>query len=462
MGLRTWIATGLVTVLAAGYVALDAVDVVPGFLTVRPVVVEPAARPHLTAAEAAPVDAQFAHAPTASADIQAAFAEFAASPEIGPRPSIQILDASTGESIASHNPTQLGPPASSTKVLTAVAALSALGPSTTFDTTAMLSGDSLVLVGGGDLLLGTSGERPVPGDVFADAAPSSDDADGYASLTRLAEQVAASLTERGVTTVSLGVDDTLFDGPGSPVWAQGDYEWVIRMTPLALHGALDGGDYLSSPDYSILTAQTFAAELAAYGITVNGEPSRVTVPDGAEQVGVVTSAPVEEVVRYMLKTSNNSVAEALGRLVAISRGEGNTAQAAASAVSAELAEVGLPTTGLLLQDTCGLASQNLISADLLARTVAFAYDASNPRLTSLIASLPVAYLDGTLADRIPGAAGEVRAKTGTLNTVVSLTGIVEGRSGSTLVFSIVGTDLANTWEARARIDAFMTQLAEIA
>ncbi|HZK05580.1 MAG TPA: D-alanyl-D-alanine carboxypeptidase/D-alanyl-D-alanine-endopeptidase [Actinomycetaceae bacterium] len=440
----------LAVVLLVGYIVLDSADVVPGLLTTRPKISEPVAYPVPEVAPRSPNAGAYAPDPAPASDVTAALAEFVASPVLGPRPAVDLRDGATGARLAAHNPTQLGPPASSTKVLTAAAALARLGPASTIKTTALLDGETVVLVGGGDLLLGT-GEP-------------SEDADGRASLTDLASQTAAALQARGITEVSLGVDSTLFEGPGSPSWSELDYRWVIRMTPLAMHGGMNGETYASNRDYTIYTGQVFATELAAHGITVAGEPVRLAAAEGTEQIGVIESAPIEEVTGWMLKTSNNSVAEGLARLVAIARDEGATAQAAAAAVTAEVTELGLPTAGLVLHDTCGLAGENLVTAELLAKTVQFALSGTDPRLNPLVPWLPVAYLDGTLDDRIRAAPGVVRAKTGTLSQVVSLTGVVDADSGAVVVFSIVaaGLDPGDVLAARTEIDRFVTRLREIA
>ncbi|HHW82688.1 MAG TPA: D-alanyl-D-alanine carboxypeptidase/D-alanyl-D-alanine-endopeptidase [Actinomycetales bacterium] len=464
MKLARIIAPVLLLALAGGYVALDGADIVPGPLTTRPVISEPAPRPVLEV-EVPPAAAVDYRRPSAVPnDISGVVAAFVASPDMGPRVALDIRDASTGERIASHNPTQLGPPASSTKVLTAAAALNRLGPTDTFATSVVLapeaagtapdvgpeaSAQQIVLVGGGDLLLGTG--EPAAG------------VNGRASLTVLASQTATALAERGITTVSLGVDDTLFEGRGVDVWTELDYRYVINMTPLAISG---GQEHASRVDYTIYTAETFAEELTAQGITVEGEPQRAPAPEGGALIGMVESAPVEEVTAWMLKTSSNSVAEALARHVAIARGEGNTAEAGAAAVTAEIRELGLPTTGLYLADTCGLAGENLISPELLVETVQLALGGTNPRLNPLVEGFPIAYLDGTLADRLHAVPGEIRAKTGTLTTVVSLTGIVEARSGARLTFSVVAGGLDPTgvesgvWGARLGVDRFVAALAE--
>lgn len=442
---RSAIAAILGLAVGVTYVGLDVADIAPGVLTTRPAIADPQPYPSPDGSFA-PVSQAAAPTPVAANSIDGAVAEFLATPEIGTTVGFEVIDASTGQVVASHNANVAIPPASSTKLLTAAAALSALGPETRLPTTTVLSDSTVVLVGGGDLLLGTG--------------PAAAGADGHASLTDLADQTAQALAARGITQISLGVDDTLFEGIG-PVGRQPtEWQWIIDMVPLALHGGYDGTRIQSRVDYAMLSAQTLAAELQARGITVT-ETNRMTAPAHAELVGAVYSAPIEDVVGFMLRTSNNSVAEALARLVAIARGEGSTAEAAANAVENELTELGLPMQGVNLQDTSGLSEYNQITPTLLAAIVQRSYS-GDPALDSIIGNLPISFTTGTLDDRLGGAAGNVHAKTGALSTVTSLSGLVNANSGAVLIFSVTIANLPdeNWLDARAAMDTFVQNLQQ--
>lgn len=445
------IATLAVLGLAGGYVAADAYDVVPGALTTRPVVVEPAPYPQLDGAPAAPAAVLGSAAPVPlSPESAARAAELVAAlpgaEGAGPRPSAVVVDLATGATVAELAPTQLGPPASSTKVLTAAAALAALGPDATLATTAVLDGGRVVLVGGGDLLL-TAGEAQ-PGAV------------GHASLRDLAGQVAEQLAARGVGEVAVAVDDSLFSGDGAAQWSAIDYEYVMPMRALAIDaGVVDGG--YPGTDPAVAAAEAFAAELTAAGVTVTGPVERGAAAEGTEEIGRIESAPLELVVAWTMKVSENSVAEALGRLVSITRGGPGTQEAAGPAVLAQLGDLGLGVNGQVLYDTSGLASENLISTRLLVDTVMLSL--TRPELASMTWSYPVAFLDGTLTDRLAGAAGHVRAKTGTLASVTSLTGIVQTAGGGALAFSVVtaGIEPGTAAVSRETVDALLTELAAL-
>lgn len=422
--------------LAGGYAAADAQDVVPGPLTTRRVIPEPEPRPVLTVAPVAVPDLAGDLAPLPVGDLQGLVDELAA--DVSPV-SVTLLDASSGAVVGAVEPATPRPPASSLKLLTAAAALQELGPDHVLATTATWDGTTLTLVGGGDLLLV--------------AGP---DDDG-ASLTDLAGQVAGRL---GTATVRLAVDDSLFTGPAHAAdWGPIDREYVMPMAALAVGaGRSDGTSWDADP--AVAAAEVLAGELEAAGVTVGGEIARAVSPPGATEIGRVVSAPLSEVVRHTLKVSDNSVAEALGRLVSLARGGPGSAEHATVAVVEVLGELGVATDGVVLGDTSGLSDTTRVTTDLLAEVLLLSLDPAHPRLQGLVPALPVANLDGTLAERIEGAAGAVRAKTGTLLSVVSLSGVVRTDAGGTVVFSVVLPELTGgTAPARARLDEFITAVA---
>lgn len=425
--------------LAGGYVAADAVDAVPGPLTTRRVIPDPAPYPDPTAVPAVAPTVAGPPAPVPVGDRQGLVDDLAA----GTTLSASLVDLATGEVVGAAEPTTPRPPASSLKLLTAAAALEVLGPGHTLATTATWDGTTLTLVGGGDLLLSV-------GDAEDAGAP-------RASLTDLAGQVAGRLGETAVA--ALAVDDTLFTGPVHAAdWGAIDRLFVMPMAAVAVGaGRSDGSTW--DPDPAMAAARLFAAELSAAGVAVEGDPVRAASPAGATEVGRVESAPLSEVVRHTLKESDNSVAEALGRLVSLERGGPGTAEGATAAVSAAITELGLPTEGMVLRDTSGLSSGTRVTTELL--TGVLVASLGHPRLRSLVPSLPVAHLDGTLVERIGEAAGQVRAKTGTLLTVVSLSGVVRTDGGGAVAFSVIlpGLEPGGVEAGRQRLDEFVTLLA---
>ena len=119
--------------------------------------------------------------------------------ETGGNVGIEVADAASGSVLYSANASAMATPASTTKVVTAVAALAALGPSARFSTVVRQEGDTIVLVGGGDPTLAVHGY------------PSSDYPQP-ATLAKLAAGTAKALKSQGRRSVRLGYDASLYTG----------------------------------------------------------------------------------------------------------------------------------------------------------------------------------------------------------------------------------------------------------
>jgi D-alanyl-D-alanine carboxypeptidase/D-alanyl-D-alanine-endopeptidase (penicillin-binding protein 4) len=124
-------------------------------------------------------------------------------------------------------------------------------------------------------------------------------------------------------------------------------------------------------------------------------------------------------------------------------------------------------TGVTMADGSGLSTQDRVTAKLLSSimTVAAGPDGSDPRvakLRPLLNGLPVAGGSGTLSDRYGDATsapgkGWVRAKTGTLDGVNTLTGIVQDTDGKVLAFALMSNGSAID-QGRAALDTVAAAL----
>lgn len=352
-----------------------------------------------------------------------------------------VMDASTGTVLFDRDANANRIPASNMKLLTAVAALKALRPESRF-TTRVLSGSdasTVVLTGGGDVLLG--GGASDPAAVM-----------GRAGLANLAADTAASLATAGVKgPVTVQVDDSLFSGaPLNPAWSLDDV--AAGETAPLFSLALNSGRYSPAvttgprpQDSAVTTAQAFAEQLVAAGVQVSpGVERGKGVP--AKVLAAAESATVSEQVDLMLETSDNFLAEALGRMTAIASGQEATYDGATSAVRQRLGELGIATGSMQLADVSGLALENQVTARQFAEVVRAITSGPDLSLRTALDGFPVAGLTGTLDDRYVDpstaqGAGLVRAKTGTLNTVIALSGYVVDADGRLLVFSFIGNGL---------------------
>ncbi|OZB47827.1 MAG: D-alanyl-D-alanine carboxypeptidase/D-alanyl-D-alanine-endopeptidase [Cellulomonas sp. 14-74-6] len=457
----------LVVVLAgAAYVTADAYDVVPGVLTLAPPgptaspfpVAPGALLPVANPASLAPLRALDTAAPVPStAAVQAAVDAFAADPRVGPSVGVLVTDAASGDVIAERDSASPHVPASTAKLVTAVAALGTLDPASTLPTRVVAgAGGSIVLVGGGDMLL-----APGAGDPNA--------VDGHAGLGDLAAQVARDLKLTGTTTVRLSVDDSLFSGPAtSPGWDPSYLSegFVAPVTPIAVHDARVQPEVEYSvrfPDPTMNAANVFAQRLTEAGITVQGAPSRGTAPADGRVLGEVRSARLDQVVGYVLDSSDNTITEVVSRLVALRQTLPGSFEGGTQAVLRAVSTLGVDVNGAHLTDASGLASGSALPPTLLVRLLKLMVDGSHPALTEIATQLPIAGLTGTLFDRFTqsDARGLVRAKTGSLPNVTSLAGTVVTADGRQLLFAVLAdqTGAVGQDPPRRALDAFVSGLA---
>jgi len=460
------VGTGVLIVVLTGgaYVTADAYDMVPGLVTLAPVPADPSPFPTapgaLTPTAAAPVlGAPDPEAPMPLAgSVQAQVDALVADARVGATTGVVVADRLTGEVLATHLPDGGRIPASTAKLATAVAALAALDPQETLPTrvVAGASASDLVLVGGGDMMLAAGA-----GDGAAVV--------GHAGLADLADQVAKGLALRGTTSVTLRFDDSLFSGPTTnPGWATSDVSngYVAPVTALAVDIAATKPGVEYPPRYadpSLAAARAFADRLTEHGITVAARPTRTTAAPGAQVLGEVRSATLDQIVQYVLDTSDNTIAEVLSRLVALGAGLPASFDGGTQAVLHELATLGVDTTGAHLADASGLASGSVLAPRQLVAVLALAMDPTHPTLRDVAAGMPIAGLTGTLADRFTTspARGVARAKTGSLHGVTSLAGTVETADGRWLLFAVMAdaTPPGGQTAPRQAIDAFVTYLA---
>ncbi|MDN5667391.1 MAG: D-alanyl-D-alanine carboxypeptidase/D-alanyl-D-alanine-endopeptidase [Renibacterium salmoninarum] len=354
----------------------------------------------------------------------------------------QVLDAATGAVLYDRRATAAAVPASNLKLFTAVSALKNLGADTRLQTSVLRGSEpgTLVLRAGGDVLLGAG-----------DSAPGA--VNGHAGLTSLAQQTVAALGGSASGGVRLLLDDSVFTGAAlNPEWDTGDVTAgeIAPVFPLATNSAMPDLKGGSRPqDSALAAAQLFASILGKLGVPVQGAVGRVAAgdPAAAEQLAAVASATVAEQVAYMLQNSDNFLAEVLARLAATGQQRPGSSADATAVTLATVKSLGVDVTGLTLADSSGLAMANQVSAAQFAQLVKLIVTGDDANIRRAIDGFPVAGLSGTLESRYDTAetaagSGLVRAKTGTLNVVKTLSGFVLDADGRLLVFSFMGNNFS--------------------
>jgi D-alanyl-D-alanine carboxypeptidase/D-alanyl-D-alanine-endopeptidase (penicillin-binding protein 4) len=391
------------------------------------------------------------------AGLQAAVDQALTDPALGGAVAVSVVDAVTGEPLLQRAAGEALVPASTAKIATAVAALTGLPADLRLRTrvVAGAAAGEVVLVGGGDPTLAgpsTPVRYPQP-----------------ARLTDLAAQARAALGATAVTRVVL--DDSLYTGEQlAPGWkptyvTEGA---VAPVTALMVDGGrVRQGRGPRSPEPALAAGRAFAALLQP-GAAV--EVVRGTAADGAAPLAEVASAPVPQLVERMLSASDNDLAEALARQVALATGRpasfAGAAEAMADVLDEVLAEAGVEPGAVRLVDGSGLSRDDRLQPGALTRLLARAVEGDDPRLAPVLTGLPVAGFDGTLGPRYRAgaalpAAGRVRAKTGTLNAVSALAGLLRTADGRLLAFDLTtnAVPLGANRRAERALDALAARLA---
>jgi serine-type D-Ala-D-Ala carboxypeptidase/endopeptidase (penicillin-binding protein 4) len=472
--LASLVGSAVVVVAVAGYAAADVLDVAPGILTLdRPVAaptptVSGTPAPVLLPEPAATVDPLLtdtgAAAPVPTrAGLRRALTTASDDPALRKGTGISVRDGITGEELWALGAATPRVPASTQKLLAALAVADGLDLADRMTTSVVGLPDSpdVVLVVGGDTLL-----APGAGDPEAVA--------GRAGLDDLAAQVAASLAPSGRTSVRLRLDLTHAPGPRYPsTWNPHDvrdgFTQAVVMTGLAtqLPRALHPSPL--RPETEV--ADALVERLADRGITATLRPERTwsaPASAGAQVLGSVESATYGEVLDFAIDHSENALTENLTRQAAAASGRSTTRQGDnARFIRERLVAHDVPTAGLAITDACGLSPGQEATAATLSGVLALAATGEVDELRGVVASLPVSGLSGTMTRRFRSeatedVAGVPRAKTGTLRAGSALAGTTVDADGRPLTYVLLVDGFPHTYggtqRARAALDRIVATL----
>ncbi|MFA7945569.1 D-alanyl-D-alanine carboxypeptidase/D-alanyl-D-alanine-endopeptidase [Pseudomonas brenneri] len=430
--------------------------------------------------------------------------------------SLMVRDARSASTLYQHNPRTRLVPASSLKLLTTAAAMDVLGPQYRFSTQLLSNGrqqgarlmGNLYLRGLGDptiqwadyqalaAKLAGQGIRQVTGDLVFDDSWfdaerlgvdwAHDDEDKYygAQISALTVSPNADfdagtliVTARAPAAIGQAVSVSLspatdyvqlsnlaVSGPGNSYGLNRQHGSNLLHLSGALQPGTQSRQWVSVWEPTQLVANLFERALAEQGITVQGRRVIGGVsPEAATVLAVHESAPLQELIRPLLKLSNNSMAEALLKAMGRKQANAGTAAAGVVAVADFLRRQGLDPATLNQVDGSGLSRRNLVSAqnftDLLLAM------GKQPWFNAWYDALPIAgnpdrLNGGSLRYRLRGTAAQdnLQAKTGSMGGVSSLTGYITDAAGRRLVFSM----LTNNYVVEgSRIKALEDRLATI-
>lgn len=230
-------------------------------------------------------------------------------------------------------------------------------------------------------------------------------------------------------------------------------------------------------------ARWFAAclkeTLAQHGIKISGEvrgvrwPQSYTLNTNDLKIGEVLSPPLREVIKLYMKPSQNLENDiVLADIGEATRTNGTppwrtSEELGLAAMRQFLNNNDLPTDAdspadeVHFDEGSGLSDNNMTTADLFTALLLFM--SRHPAAQDFINSLPIAAEDGTLRHRFhhTAAAGNIRAKTGTLWWANSLSGYVTSAAGEHMAFSLLLNRYAPPpgYDKRDELDALALMLA---
>ena len=266
--------------------------------------------------------------------------------------------------------------------------------------------------------------------------------------------------ENRTRTVPAGAEETIdfFREPGTMhVWADGTVQFGGRTRT----------ESLALPDPNLYAARALRGALAARGISVTGgtrSTTDSTLYQGARRgpaLANVSGRPMRDWIFPILNTSQNWYAEmVLKQLGRIYGGGGSWDEGVKVERRFLIDSVRIDSTQFALSDGSGLSASNLVSP--LAFTQLLRFIRQHPHWATFAAGLPQAGNTGSLRNRFRGTPleGKVRAKTGSISRVNTLSGFVELDGGKGLVFSLQANHHTQPTRAiLAQIDSVVVDMA---
>ena len=368
---------------------------------------------------AAIVAASLLIAPSASAfdPVSAAgvFARMAAAPELS-NPSVSLIDVSTGSVVFESSASSQRKPASTMKLLSAVATLKYLTPQQTFATSVSLG--------------------PIPDSLVVNGQ--------YDPWMSINDQVATKMHRTSYPLlVSKGLNAAKKKSGGS-----------VKKLKIYYND-------LFSSDLATLKSLYSKRGVTTTFVKVTDEKALAIA---GEEVAYSTSPPVKEIMDWFLLWSDNLISERMGRIAAKAAGNQFSDDGVAVTFATLLIELGIDPSQVIVKDASGLSRENKVTASVMSQLLYKIY--TDPALSQIANGLPIGGKTGTLRHRYletaPQAVGLIKAKTGTLTGVVSLAGYVESGDRE-YAFIVIADEISRTRaasdRARKTIDRYLGKIA---
>lgn len=348
--------------------------------------------------------------PAQALDIPTSFIKLANSPTLN-HPGILVIDPATGETVYSDAPDTLRAPASVLKLISTTTALKTFGAEKKFSTTISRTAHSSVFVLTGESdpwLTGSKYEAKKYHRAFSPGLIS-------AAISGHSHLRSITLYYKGVYAADINVLKRFYKGR-------------LRINAHLLPSAAAAQALITEP------------------------------------VKTISSPPMSEIIDFTLLWSDNVLADRLAHSAAHELGLPSDVSGIQSAFEKTLTAMNVPSEGLAVQDGNGLSHQTRVSARTIASLLVNIK--KDPALKVIYDGLPTAGETGTLKSRFvkdaPTAVGLIKAKTGWIDTTVSLAGYVTS-GDKQYCFAVIADRITNRESARGAarvtIDKMLSTIA---
>ena len=240
---------------------------------------------------------------------------------------------------------------------------------------------------------------------------------------------------------------------------------IIRTSGTIPLGQEIGGpvQLLSMDEPTLFGCTLLRNMLEKTGIKVDGRVIRGAKPQNCTLISNCDSLPLREIVRYLNKPSDNFMAECLLKTLGKEIGGEGSYEAGIKVEYDWLKKIGVDTGQIFISDSSGLSRCNLVSPQTLINVITYMYKTKHYEIYAN--SLPIAGVDSHLKERMLNtpAVSNVKAKTGYLSRVCSLTGYAKTLAGENLAVSIIQNNhLCSLKEANDIQDVIFVAVSEIA
>ena len=332
--------------------------------------------------------------------------------------SVQIASAEKYDLLYEHDPQKKMIPASITKLITTATAINVLGMGYEFKTI-IYTDDSDIkdsIVDGNIYLKG-----------YGDPDLNSSDISYLAKL--FAEKNIKEITGNIVC------DESFLDNEYYSLANHYNADTHSREWPYV--SAINLNKNTGNTDPAAMAGSLLSEELNSKNVKVGGIVISGTTPPAAKEIAEISHG-LYDVISHMNKVSDNHSAITLFKVVGAKYDTppGSLAKGQ-DAVINFLTSMGNPRSIFEILEGSGLSRYNIVNSDLYVRLLKYMYD-DVKTFDYFYGSLAIAGKDGTLRNRMTGTEAEnnVHAKTGTLNSVSSLTGYAVSRDSELIIFYI--------------------------